>query len=117
MARAADILLTGRTFRGEEAFELGIASRVVAAEEVLPVAREIARDIAVNVAPLSVAVCKRLLWESFACSAEEIERHETRLHHHLMGKADVVEGPVAYLERRPPRWTGKVTKDWPDRST
>jgi enoyl-CoA hydratase/carnithine racemase len=113
LARAADILLTGRTFRGDEALELGVASRVVAAEAVLPTALEIARDIADNTAPLSVAVTKRLLWESFGLSAADVERRETDLHHHLMGKPDAMEGPVAYVERRPPRWTGSVTDDWP----
>jgi enoyl-CoA hydratase/carnithine racemase len=113
LARAADILLTGRTFRGDEALELGVASRVVAATAVLPTALEIARDIADNTAPLSVAVTKRLLWESFGLSAAEVERRETELHHHLMGKPDAIEGPVAYVDGRPPRWRGSVTKDWP----
>jgi enoyl-CoA hydratase/carnithine racemase len=113
LARAADILLTGRTFRGDEALELGVASRVVSAGAVMPTALEVARDIAENTAPLSVAVTKRLLWESFGLSADEVERRETRLHHHLMGKPDAMEGPVAYLERRPARWTGSVRRDWP----
>ncbi len=114
LARAADILLTGRTFQGDEAFELGIASRVVPAAQVLPTAFEIANDVATNTAPLSVAVSKRLLWESFGLSAEDVERHETALHHHLMGKPDAIEGPLAYLERRPPRWTSSVKNDWPE---
>jgi len=114
LARAADILLTGRTFRGDEAFELGVASRVVPAPEVLPTALELARDIAANTAPLSVAVSKRLLWESLGLSPDDVERRETALHHHLMGKPDAIEGPMAYLERRPPRWTSSVANDWPE---
>lgn len=114
LARAADILLTGRTFDGDEALALGIASRVLPAAEILPAALEIARDLAANAAPLSVALSKRLLWESFALTPEEVERRETALHHHLMGKADALEGPMAYLEKRPPRWTLRVGKDWPE---
>jgi enoyl-CoA hydratase/carnithine racemase len=118
MARAADILLTGRTFRGDEAFELGVASRVVAAAEVLPTAMEIARDIADNAAPLSVAVSKRLLWESFGLTPEQVERRETALHHHIMGKPDAIEGPMAYLEKRRPKWKASVAEEfpapWPD---
>ncbi len=113
MARAADILLTGRTFRGEEAGELGVASRVVAADDVLTTARDIARDIADNAAPLSAAVSKQLLWESFALSADEIERRETELHHLLMKHPDAIEGPMAYLERRQPEWSGSVAKELP----
>ena len=113
-ARAADLLLTGRKIDGDEAVALGLASRALAAEEVLPAALEIARDIAVNTAPLSVAVTKRLLWESGGLSASDVERKETALHHHLMGRPDAVEGVTAYLERRRPKWTLKVSKDWPD---
>jgi enoyl-CoA hydratase/carnithine racemase len=114
LSRAADILLTGRTFGGDEAYELGIASRVVPATDVLPTALEIARDVAVNASPLSVAVSKRLLWESLTLTAEQVEQWETNLHHHLMGKPDAAEGPVAYLERRTPRWTSSVEDDWPE---
>jgi hypothetical protein len=59
-------------------------------------------------------VSKRLLWESFALRADEVERWETDLHHHLMGRPDAAEGPMAYLERRPPRWTSSVAKEWPE---
>jgi enoyl-CoA hydratase/carnithine racemase len=110
-ARAADILLTGRTFGGDEALELGVASRVVVAAEVLDTALAIARDIAENTAPLSVAMSKRLLWRSFALTAEEVERCETDLHHKLMAHPDAVEGPMAYLERRSPRWQGRVSDE------
>ena len=65
MAAAADILLTGRMFDGHEAKELGVCTRVLPNEEVFPAALELAHDIAVNTAPLSVAFTKRLLWESW----------------------------------------------------
>lgn len=113
LARAADILLTGRTFDGEEAAALGIASRVLPAAEVLPAALELARDVVANASPLSVAVSKQLLWQSFALSADEVEARETSLHHHLMGRGDAMEGPMAHLEKRTPRWTSRVCKDWP----
>jgi enoyl-CoA hydratase/carnithine racemase len=113
LARAADVLLTGRTFDGVEAERLGVASRTLPAAEILPAALEIARDVADNAAPLSVAVSKRLLWESFSLTAEQVEERETALHHHLMGQGDAMEGPVAYLEKRPARWTSRVGRDWP----
>ena len=113
-ACAADLLLTGRKIQGEEAVALGLASRSLPAHEVLPAALEIARDIAVNTAPLSVAVTKRLLWESGGLSARDIERKETALHHLLMGRPDAIEGVMAYLERRRPDWKLRVSRDWPD---
>jgi enoyl-CoA hydratase/carnithine racemase len=112
--RAADWLLTGRTVRGREAFEMGIASRCLPSAEVLPAALDVARDVARNAAPLSVAVCKRLLWESSGLGPEAVLRKETALHHHLMGGADAVEGPVAWLEGRVPRFTRTVSREFPD---
>jgi len=112
--RAADILLTGRRMTGDEAFAMGIASRCVPASEVLATAEEIAREIAVHTAPVSVAVTKKLLWQSPMLSPQQTERLETALHHHLMGKPDAIEGVMAYLERRDPRWQLRVSADWPE---
>jgi len=112
--RAADLLLTGRKVDGEEAARIGIASRAMPAGEVLPAALEIARDIAQNTAPLSVAITKRLLWESPALDWREVGQRETELHHHLLGAPDAIEGVRAFLERRSPKFTGRVSRDWPD---
>ena len=112
--RAAEILLTGRRMSGDEAFAMGIASRCLPASEVLPAALEIARDIAVNTAPVSVAITKKLLWQSPMLSPAQTEKLETALHHHLMGKPDAIEGVMAYVERRDPRWTLRVSRDWPE---
>jgi enoyl-CoA hydratase/carnithine racemase len=111
--RAAEILLTGRMFGGDEAERYGLACRVVPAEQVLETALELAREIARNTAPVSVAVSKRLLWESTGLSWMEVGRRETALHVHLMSRADAVEGPVAYLERRTPQWKLRVSRDCP----
>ncbi len=112
-ARTAELFLTGRLFDGDEALALGLASRVLPAAEVLPAALEIARDIAANTAPLSVALCKRLLWEGRCLGADEIGRKETALHHVVMGQPDALEGVMAFLERRAPRWQLRVSRDWP----
>ena len=106
-ARAADVFLTGRTFTGREAAELGLASRALPADDVLPAALDIARDIAVNTAPLSVALSKRLLWASPVLDREEVGYLETEYHRLVMGTPDTREGVLAWLERRDPRWTGR----------
>jgi len=113
-ARAAELLLTGRTFTGAQAAELGLVNRALPAGDVLDGAREVARDIAVNTAPLSVALSKRLLWSSAAADPDEAERLETEFHRHVMGKADAREGVLAWLEQREPRWSLSPTDDWPD---
>jgi enoyl-CoA hydratase/carnithine racemase len=112
MANAADILLTGRMFDGHEAVRMGVCNRVLPNDEVLPAALELAHDIAVNTAPMSVAYSKALLWESPSLDAAGVEARETEYHHHLMGAPDAREGVLAFLERRPPQWDGRVSRDW-----
>jgi enoyl-CoA hydratase/carnithine racemase len=56
LSNAADLLLSGRMILGREAAAMGLATRALPAEEVLPAALERARDIAVNAAPVSVAI-------------------------------------------------------------
>ena len=112
-ARAADLLLTGRMFRGTDALEWGMATEAIPAEDVLARAVDLARDIAVNTAPVSVGVSKRLLWRS-APTAEEITVLERELHRHLLGRADAKEGVLAFTERRDPQWTLTLARDWPD---
>jgi enoyl-CoA hydratase/carnithine racemase len=111
---AAEILLTGRTFSGAEAVALGIANRALPAERVVDHALEMARDIAVNVAPMSAALCKRLLWDSAInnYTPQQVASLETKLHHRVMGTADATEGVAAFLDRRPPRFSSRLSRDW-----
>lgn len=111
MSGAAEVLLTGRTFDGHRAEALGLCSRALPADQVLEAAVDLARDVADHAAPLSVAVSKRLLWETWDRTADQVERSETELHHFLMGRPDAREGVESFLERRTPRWQGSVARD------
>lgn len=106
LSTAAEILLTGATFDGHRAVAMGLGSRVLPADEVLPAALDLARDIADNTAPQSVAASKRLLWQSFDLDREEVGARETDIHLELMRHDDAREGVRAFLQTRPPRWTG-----------
>ena len=110
---ALDLLMTGRHFTAEESVGMGLASRALPAEVVLQAAHDMARDIAVNTAPLSVAITKRLLWHDPPLTADEADRLETAMHEVVMGTADAKEGVLAFLERRRPTWTLSPTRDWP----
>ncbi|GAY17833.1 enoyl-CoA hydratase-related protein [Mycobacterium sp. shizuoka-1] len=106
LAVAADLLLTGRTFTGSEATALGVASRALPSGEVLPAALDLARDVAVNANPASLAYSKRLLWTDLG--AEEVAAEETTVHLKLMGGPDAIEGPAAWRENRPPVWRSRA---------
>jgi enoyl-CoA hydratase/carnithine racemase len=111
---AAEVLLTGRTFSGAEAVALGIANRALPAAQVLDHALELARDIATNVAPMSAALCKRLLWDSMinGYTPRQVASLETQLHHRVMGTDDAREGVAAFLDRRSPRFSSRLSADW-----
>ena len=113
-SRAADLLLSGRTIRGEEAAALGLASEALPAEQVVPRALEWARDVAVNAAPASVAIAKRLLWEGVTESPSETMAKEMPLLNWVGKQPDAVEGVKSFLERRPPEWKLRPSTDLPD---
>ncbi len=115
LSNAADLLMSGRMILGSEAAELGIATKALPAEEVLPMALERARDIALNAAPVSVAITKRLLWEGINASVEEMGKREGPLFAWVGNQPDAHEGVVSFLEKRAPRWNLSVAKDKPPR--
>ena len=114
IARASDLLLTGRIVTGEEAAQLGLVNEAVPAERVLPRAWEIARSIAENCAPVSVALTKRMIWEHLGGPPPaQVAKREGRALTALGRTADAVEGVKSFLEKRAPRWTLSPTKDAP----
>ena len=111
-SRATELLLTGRMFSGRDAADWGLALEALSADDVLPRSLELAEEMAVHTAPVSVGVSKRLLWRS-APDADEINELERDLHLHVMGTADSKEGVQAFMERRDPEWSLSPTEDWP----
>jgi enoyl-CoA hydratase/carnithine racemase len=114
MARGLDLLITGRTFLGRQAADWGLASEALPAAEVLPRALEIARDIAENTAPVSVAILKRLAWEGLnggAFAAAQARNHA--LFDWVTKQLDAREGPRAFMEKRKPSWSLRKNADFP----
>lgn len=105
VSRAMELLMTGRTFTGAEAAELGLVSKALPKAEVLAAAQEFAHDLATNCAPASVAMVKRLvnrfLGESDIAAAMALE---TKLVWWSGEQPDAMEGVMAWMQRRPPEW-------------
>jgi len=111
-SNAADLLMSGRIFTAEEAARMGLVSRVLPKEELLPAAMAMARDY-VNTAPASVALTKRLLWKGLDASVAEMMQAERAPFAWLGNQADAKEGIMSFLEKRAPVWQGSP-KDIPD---
>jgi enoyl-CoA hydratase/carnithine racemase len=104
-SRALELLLTGRTFTGGEAAELGLVSRALPAGQVLDATLEVARDIAVNTAPASVAATKQMFYEQLASPDRAGSRSAERAAFAwLVSQPDAHEGINAFLDRRAPSW-------------
>jgi enoyl-CoA hydratase/carnithine racemase len=112
--QAAEWVLTGRVFSAEEALAARLVSRVVAPGDLLPAARAVAREIADNTAPVSVALCRQMLWKLLGADHPiEAHRLDSLGMFHTGRSVDAYEGVRAFLEKRPPRFTGKPSKDMP----
>ncbi len=112
--RAFELIVRAPRLSGSEAGEWGLAGRVLPATQVLDAALEIASDMAAHCAPLVMGLHKRLLWRGLGMNLAEFVELETRALHHSMAQPDAVEGGMAWFERRDPRWTGSVSRDWPE---
>jgi enoyl-CoA hydratase/carnithine racemase len=114
VSRASDLLLSGRIVLGKEAAELGLVSEALPREKVLERAREIATEIAVHAAPVSVAITKRMIWESMGIGDPVLAAsREQKMFEWSGTQPDTREGFRAFFEKRPPRWTARVSTDLP----
>jgi enoyl-CoA hydratase/carnithine racemase len=106
---------TGRIFPASEAHERGLVRSVHAPDDLLPAAKAIAREIADNTAPVSVAITRQLIWR-MAGAAHPMEAHRADSRGiQLRGRAgDAREGVASFLEKRAPNYPDKVSSDLPD---
>src|SRR3954469_4035876 len=110
--QAAEWLYTGRVFPVEEAHAGGLVRSVHAADDLLPAAYEIAREIADNAAPVSVTLSRQLMWRMLAAPTP-FHAHvaDSRAIHARGQSEDVREGITSFMEKRPPVFPERVSTD------
>ncbi|MWA00915.1 enoyl-CoA hydratase [Actinomadura sp. LD22] len=112
--RAMEWVATGRLFGAEEARGAGLVLSVHEPEDLLPAARRLAREIADNTAPVSVALARQMMWRMLgAPHPMEAHRLDSRIMSQIGGGPDAAEGIASFLEKRPPRFPGSVSTDMP----
>lgn len=106
---------SGRVFPADEALEGGLVSEVLAPEDLLPRAREIAADIVENTSAVSCAMIRQMMWRMLGAD-HPMEAHQvdSRGMKFMGAGADVKEGVMAFLEKRPARFSMKPSADMPD---
>jgi enoyl-CoA hydratase len=103
---AVEMLLTGEPISGRRAYEVGLVGHVVPDGTTLDRAREIADRIARN-GPLAVRNVKASVLAADALPEAEAYQRELELGLEVMASKDAKEGPRAFLEKRPPDFTGR----------
>ncbi len=101
---AMEMILTGDPISAERAAEFGLVNRLCEPGQAVESALELADEINVN-APLAVRASKRLATESPALDDGEAMKRAGEAMAGLAGTSDFAEGPLAFIEKRPPRWT------------
>lgn len=114
LTRALELLLSGRIFSGREAAEIGLVSKAVPKEAVLPAALELAADIAQNTAPVSVAITKKLVYRFLGeTDRRAAQALEGAIFAWTGSQADCSEGIMSFLEKRQPEWKMSKNDDLP----
>jgi enoyl-CoA hydratase len=104
--RALELILTGTRIDAAEALRIGLVERVVPAGQALAGATELARELAAR-APLAVRYAKEAVVKGLELTLADGLRLENDLSTLLRTTEDRIEGARAFLEKRPPRWTGR----------
>jgi enoyl-CoA hydratase/carnithine racemase len=107
MAHAADLLYSGRLISAEEALQMGLVNRVVPHDELLPSVREYAGEVASKSSPRSMQIMKRQLGASLFSDLGEAIREADREMVASFSAEDFREGVASFLQKRPPRFTGR----------
>lgn len=114
ISQALEWTYTGRVFGAEEALEGGLVKKVYKPAELMPAARALAREIADNTAPVSVALTRQMLWRVGATDHPmEAHKVDSRAIYARGASADAKEGVVSFLEKRPAKYPNQVSKDMP----
>ena len=115
ISRALEWSYSGRMVSAQEALEAGLVRSIHQPEELLPAACALAREIADNAAPVSVALTRQMMWRMLGADHPmEAHKLDSRAVFARGKSADAKEGVASFLEKRPAKFTDKVSKNMPD---
>jgi enoyl-CoA hydratase/carnithine racemase len=115
ISKALEWCYSGRVFDADEALAGRLVSQVVPSDQLIARATAIAREIADNTAPVSIALTRQMLWQMLGAD-HPIEAHkiDSRAIWSRGRTADAKEGVMSFLEKRPASYPDRVSSDMPD---
>ena len=114
ISQALEWCYSGRVFPAQEALAGGLVSKVVAPDQLIPTARELARSFIDKTAPVSIALIRQQMWRLMGAD-DPMEAHKVDSRGiYARGRSDdVKEGVTSFLEKRPAQFKNKVSTDMP----
>ena len=103
---ALEVILTGEPLAAQRAYELGLVNHVVAPDQVMPKALEIAERICAA-APLAVWASRKVVLASAFETDENLITMTTAEFGAIMASEDTKEGLTAFIEKRLPNWKAR----------
>jgi enoyl-CoA hydratase len=107
-AHAMELALVGEPISAQHALAIGLVNRVVPPEEVLPTAEEFAQKISLG-APIALLKSKEAIVRGSGRPLEEAFAIESQCTKENAATDDAKEGPRAFMEKRPPVFTGRLS--------
>ncbi|MDZ4382114.1 MAG: crotonase/enoyl-CoA hydratase family protein [Parvibaculum sp.] len=114
ISQALEWTYSGRVFGAEEALKGGLVRSIHKPDDLLPAARELAREIVDNTAPVSVSLTRQMLWRMLGADHPmEAHKIDSRAIYARGASADAKEGVMSFLEKRAASYPCQVSKDMP----
>ena len=115
IGQALEWCYSGRVFDADEALSSGLVRSIHEPDDLLPAAKELAKEIVENAAPVSVALTRQMMWRNASLpSPHDAHLIDSRATFSRGISDDAKEGVSSFLERRSARFPDKISKGLPN---
>ena len=115
ISKSLEWTFSGKVFDAEEALKGGLIRSIHSKDSLMDEAKNIANEIIENTSPVSVSMTRQMLWKMLGADHPmEAHKVDSRAIYELGKGEDTKEGVNSFLEKRPPEFPSKVSKDMPD---
>ena len=114
ITKALELCYSGKIISAESANEINLVSEVLPQEQLIDRALEIASEFTSESSQISIALTRQMMWRMLGAD-DPMEAHkiDSRGVYELGQSGEAIEGVKSFLEKRPPSFPGKVSKDMP----